>query len=96
MAPKPNGKKKAAGKRSKAGVPASDTAAAGLPRSNDDGARIAYAEQQSSVTITRNAKGQAQFEVKVYSFDPEYAAEKAMELYTRLAAMFPGKFTPGE
>jgi hypothetical protein len=44
---------------------------------------------QSSVSLTRNAKGDVQFEAKVYDADPFEAERKAKEIAARLRATFP-------
>jgi hypothetical protein len=44
---------------------------------------------QSSVSLTRNAKGDMQFEVKAYHADPREAEQTAKEIAARLRATFP-------
>ena len=50
---------------------------------------VQFAASQSSIEVSRNAKGQPQFSVKVYDFDPEKAAKKAVELYEKLEKALP-------
>ncbi len=47
-------------------------------------------EPQSSVEISRNAKGQAQFVVKVYAPMPAAACDLAEQLYDHLAERYNG------
>ena len=54
-----------------------------------DAGNISHVASQSSVDITRNAKGVIQFSVKVYDFDPEVARKKAEETYRKLAKALP-------
>jgi len=46
---------------------------------------------ESSVELSRNAKGEMQFTVKVYDPDPQTAAETAKTLAANLRAVFPMK-----
>lgn len=39
-----------------------------------------FPEQKSSVEISRNAKGDLQYSIKVYDTDPQVALNKAIEL----------------
>lgn len=39
-----------------------------------------FPEQKSSVEISKNAKGDLQYSIKVYDLDPVLALEKALEL----------------
>jgi len=48
-----------------------------------------FASGQSSVTIKRDAKGNAVFEVKVYDIDPDIAAAKATVIYCGLEQQYP-------
>jgi hypothetical protein len=43
----------------------------------------------SSVTLTRNAKGQVQHEIKIYDPDPEKAKATAVKLFDELTAKYP-------
>jgi len=45
-------------------------------------------ENLSSIEITRNAKGQAQFKIKVYNIDPDSAKDNATRIYTELNKEF--------
>ncbi len=45
-------------------------------------------EPQSSIEIARNAKGTAQWAVKVYDRDPDLALTTACRLYDELAQRF--------
>jgi len=65
----------------------------GMPEQSDLVAQLAAVarqnpEPQSSVQISRNAKGAAQFEVKVFDVEPERACQRAQELYDLLAATY--------
>lgn len=46
-------------------------------------------EQMSSVTLSRNAKGQVQPEVKVYDVDPDLAEAKAIRIFEHLCGTYP-------
>jgi len=46
-------------------------------------------EQVSSVTLSRNAKGIVQPEVKVYDPDPDKASKEAVRIFDELAAKYP-------
>jgi hypothetical protein len=43
-----------------------------------------FPEQKSSVEISRNSKGEAQYSIKVYDADPQVALTKALELRTQI------------
>ncbi len=45
--------------------------------------------EQSSVTLTRNAKGQVQFDVKVYDADPRKAQAAASAIFDDLTTKYP-------
>lgn len=45
--------------------------------------------EQSSVTLTRNAKGHVQFDVKVYDADPRKAQAAATEIFDQLTTKYP-------
>lgn len=47
------------------------------------------AEPESSVSITRNAKGDAQFEVVVRGIDAEACEQLATTIYDRLVELYP-------
>ena len=53
------------------------------------------AEPESSVEITRNAKGAIQFSVTVRDADPEHAYTVAVELAERIEAQYPGAAVNG-
>ncbi len=46
-------------------------------------------EQMSSVTLSRNAKGGVQPEVKVYHLDPAFAKDAAVRIFDELVALYP-------
>ncbi len=45
--------------------------------------------EQSSVTLTRNAKGAVQFDVKVYDADAAIAKTRATEIFDALNTKYP-------
>lgn len=48
-------------------------------------------ESQSSVEISRSAKGAVQISVKIYDNDPEAGAKRAKKIYDDLDSYFPFK-----
>lgn len=59
------------------------------PEGEQGEADITYTASQSSVEIARTAKGHPTFSVKIYDFDPEAAAERAIDIYKQLDEAFP-------
>lgn len=45
--------------------------------------------EQSSVTLTRKAKGQVQFDVKVYDANAATAQKRATEIFDELTRKYP-------
>lgn len=56
---------------------------------SDKSQQILVPTEQSSVTLTRNAKGGVQPEVKVYDTDPTRAQQKATEIFDALCSKYP-------
>lgn len=59
-----------------------------MSNGNGNGSELRQ-EQLSSVSLTRNAKGGIQPEVKVYDADPAKASAQASEIFNALCEKYP-------